>query len=120
LYKADGTITDSSVTTTGRRLEYASSYENEEEGQGDFCILNNIIPDGIQRKNGWFKMGYQSRPGSLIVVNGEPIVVGRSGIYEINNGTLIKSFMIATPGGSDSSKIDAFLLDYAYDNEEKE
>ena len=74
---------------------------------GDFCLLHNIIPDGTT----WKKFGFQSRPGTLIVVNGEPIRVGRSGIYEINNGTKIKSFMIAAPG----RKIDAFLLDYLYE-----
>ena len=73
----------------------------------DFCLLHNIIPNGIT----WKKFGFQSRPGTLIVVNGEPIRVGRSGIYEINNGTKIKSFMIAAPGRN----IDAFLLDYLYE-----
>lgn len=73
----------------------------------DFCLLNNIIPSGTT----WKKFGFQSRPGTLIVVNGEPIRVGRSGIYEINNGTKIKSFMIAAPGHN----IDAFLLDYLYE-----
>ena len=73
----------------------------------DFCLLNNIIPNGTT----WKKFGFQSRPGTFIVVNGEPIRVGRSGIYEINNGTKIKSFMIAAPGRN----IDAFLLDYLYE-----
>lgn len=76
-----------------------------------FCTLRNLIPSN----SSWLHFGFQSRPGTLIVVNGEPIIVGRSGIYEINNGTMIKSFMIAAPGGSISNNnIDAFLLDYAY------
>lgn len=85
----------------------------ESSEDGDVCILKNIIPSNI---NYWIKLGYQSRPGNLIVVNGEPIRVGRSGIYELNNGTKIESFMIASPNGSDNKKIDAFLLDYAYTN----
>lgn len=76
----------------------------------DVCILNNLIPNNQT----WLKIGYQSRPGNLIIVNKEPIIVGRSGIYELNNGTEIQNFMIASPNGSDSSYIDAFLLDYAY------
>ena len=51
----------------------------------DVCTLNNLV----NQSSGWLKIGYQCRPGSLIVVNGEPIRVGRSGIYEINNGTII-------------------------------
>ena len=91
------------VSTRGNRIEYSG--EN-----ADLCTLNNLVTE----PSGWLKIGYQCRPGSLIVVNKEPIRVGRSGIYEINNGTIIDSFMIASPGGSDNSKIDAFLLDYAY------
>lgn len=76
----------------------------------NLCSLNNLVSNN----GGWLKFGFQSRPGTLIAVNGEPIVVGRSGVYEINNGTKIYKFMIATPG-NDINKIDAFLLDYAYE-----
>lgn len=91
------------VSTIGDRIVFSG--EN-----ADVCTLNNLV----NQQSGWLKIGYQCRPGSLIVVNGQPIRLGRSGIYEINNGTIIQNFMIASPGGSDSSKIDAFLLDYAY------
>ena len=91
------------VETRGERIFYSG--EN-----GDICTLNNLV----EESSGWVKFGYQCRPGSLIVVNKEPIRVGRSGIYEINNGTIINNFMIANPNGSDNSNIDAFLLDYAY------
>lgn len=83
---------------------------------GDICRLKNIISqNSIDGSNHWLKMGFQSRPGTLIVVNKCPIRVGRSGIYEINNGMIINSFMVTAPQGSDDNKIDAFLLDYAYD-----
>ena len=59
-------------------------------------------------------MGVQARPGTLIVVNKEPIRIGRSGIYELNNGTKITSFML-TP--SDNTE-DSFLVDYIYENEQ--
>lgn len=95
--------TQITVSTVGNRIKYDGD-------DGDVCTLNNLV----DQQAGWLKIGYQCRPGSLIVVNGEPIRLGRSGIYEINNGTIIQNFMIASPGGSDNSKIDAFLLDYAY------
>lgn len=100
------------VTTTGSRIKYGGSEGTDTQDSGDMSSLVNIIPN--KASSGFLKFGYQSRPGSLIVVNGEPIRVGRSGIYEINNGTIIKSFMIASPNGSDNKNIDAFLLDYAY------
>lgn len=87
------------ISTQGPRIEI-----------NELCELQNIVTES----KGWNKFGFQSRPGSLIVVNKQPIRVGRSGIYQINNGTKITSFMIASPEGSDSSKIDAFLLDYTY------
>lgn len=80
---------------------------------GQCSILKDII-DFDEGTKPWTKIGYQCRPGSLIVVNNEPIRIGRSGIFEINNGIKINSFKIAAPGGTDAKKIDAFLLDYAY------
>lgn len=96
--------------TIGKRFSYQGD-------DGDVCILNNIIPEGTSP---WLKFGYQCRPGSLIVVNKEPIRVGRSGIYEINNGTKIRNFMIANANGHNSANIDAFLLDYAYNTDDSE
>lgn len=108
------------VTVKGMRInrgeQVVQNNQTLETGEdGDICTLNNIVSLSKASKY-WIKFGYQSRPGNLIVVNGEPIRVGRSGIYQINNGTKIESFMIASPNGSDNEKIDAFLLDYAYTN----
>ena len=83
---------------------------------GDIAKLINIVPTGATNVKSWLKIGFQSRPGVLVVINQQPIRVGRSGIYQINNGTPITSFMITAPGGADNSKIDAFLLDYAYNS----
>ena len=102
-YDASGRPNQITVSTQGDRIVYSGD-------NADLCTLINLV----DQSSGWLKIGYQCRPGSLIVVNGEPIRVGRSGIYEINNGTIINKFMIASPGGSNNSKIDAFLLDYAY------
>lgn len=99
--------TEITVATVGDRIKYTGN-------DGDICSLVNLVQSTSANLSGFLKFGYQSRPGSLIVVNGEPIRIGRSGIYEINNGTIIKSFMIASPNGDDNKNIDAFLLDYAY------
>lgn len=72
--------------------------------------LSNLIQNGTQQ--GWQKIGFQSRPGTWIVVNREPIRVGRSGIYELDNKAKITSFMIVPIGGN----VSAFLLDYAFQN----
>lgn len=77
---------------------------------GDVAKLKDICP-----YKPLLKMGFQSRPGTLIVVNKSLIRIGRSGIYQINNGTKIYSLMITAPEGASDVKVDAFLLDYAYD-----
>lgn len=84
------------------------------QANGDICKLKEILPNNLK---GLLKIGFQARPGTLIVVNKAPIRIGRSGIYEINNGTRINSVMITAPMGYDNNNIDAFLLDYAYDKE---
>lgn len=77
------------------------------------CELNNLIPSDEY----WKKFGFQTRPSTLIAVNKEPMRVGRSGIYELNNGTKITSFMIAP---SNNNEIEHFLLDYIAVEEEGE
>lgn len=79
------------------------------EGYGIY-ILNNLVTTPT-----WIRLGYQSRPGNLIVVNKEPIRVGRSGIFQLDK-IQVDSFMIAAPKGSHWSTIDPFLLDYAYNS----
>lgn len=67
--------------------------------KGQICKLINIVDKDKSRSGSlsetWLKLGYQSIPGSLIVINQQLIRVGRSG--ELNNGMKIKSFMIASP-----------------------
>ena len=83
----------------------------QNEKQAILSELNNIIPSG---HNYWKKFGFQTRPGALIAVNKEPIRVGRSGIFEINNGIKITNFMIAPSADyiENEGRIDHFLLDY--------
>jgi len=80
----------------------------------DAGIINNILPSGIVAT----QIGFQSRPSTLLQVNNEAIRVGRSGIFEINNGVKVTSVGVAAPGCSSegAAAIDFFLLDYTYEN----
>lgn len=77
---------------------------------GDFAIINNILPSNTVAD----KIGVQSDPGALFCINREPIYLGRSGIYEINNGTKISFVGVAAPNGDDNKNIQDFIFDYAY------
>lgn len=86
--------------------------------------LENLVNSSEEKY--WKKMGIQSRPGSLIVVNKEPIRIGRSGIYQLNNGTKVTNVMIASGWEKDQSgqtidaSVDPFLIDYVYQTNESE
>lgn len=69
-------------------------------------IINNLLPTDIKVD----KIGVQAKPGFFMCINGEPIRVGRTGIYEIHNGYQVKSF--GTPLTTEH-----FILDYAYDSQ---
>jgi len=77
---------------------------------GDFALINNVLPSNITAT----KIGIQSDPGTLFCVNREPIYLGRSGVYEINNGTKISFVGVAAPNGDNVSNIQDFIFDYAY------
>ncbi len=74
----------------------------------EVSLVNNILPVTAN------KIGIQSRPGVLIMVNQQPVRIGRSGTYEVNNGVKITSFGIIAPNGYDPNNIDHFILDYTY------
>ena len=80
---------------------------------GEVSSVTNIFGGNINA----VQIGIQSRPGSLFIINQEPIYLGRSGVYEVNNGTIVTSVGIAAPGGVDVSKIQDFILDYAVNEE---
>lgn len=79
---------------------------------GEFSRIENIL-----HQSNVVQIGIQSRPGALFVVNHEPIYLGRSGIYEVNNGTKITSIGVVAPNGSEKDNIQEFILDYAYTEE---
>lgn len=71
----------------------------------DVAIVANILPRSQVNK-----IGIQSRPGSLVLVNREPMRIGKSGTLEINNGIPITSFGMIAP----NNDINEFILDYTY------
>ena len=60
--------------------------------------VNNLLV-GMSNSAPLIKLGIQSKPGLITMVNGEEIRLGRSGIYEIRNGVLqINTFSVVSPG----------------------
>lgn len=61
------------------------------------------------------KIGVQTEPGRLIIINKQPIRVGRSGIYEINNGLVTVKYFSIIPELDEEGDAEApppFILDY--------
>lgn len=69
----------------------------------------NFLQTSIENKAVLKQIGVQGPPGLLMSINGEAIRIGRSGLYEINNGinTSFIGFII-----EDDEKY--FILDYQY------
>lgn len=53
------------------------------------------------------KLGVQASPGTLIQINGVPIRMGKTGIYELDNIVLVKSLIF--PQGADGDTIVDFV-----------
>jgi hypothetical protein len=51
----------------------------------------------------FIKMGIQSRPGLMMAINGEEIRIGRSGIYEIKNGTILVNNFSVVAGATETT-----------------
>ena len=72
-------------------------------------IINNLNAS-IENKGALKQIGVQGPPGLQMCIDGEQIRIGRSGLYEINNGVIINflGFIVA----EDDNKY--FILDYQY------
>lgn len=96
-----------------RRLAYDYSFTprivtiDTTIGNRDVSYVNNLFSGVIQEAN---KIGIQSRPGTLVVVNQTPMRLGKSGILEINNGILVTYVGVVAP----SNNVSEFLIDYSY------
>lgn len=69
----------------------------------------NFLQTSIENKGKLKQIGVQGPPGLLMSINGEPIRIGRSGLYEINNG--INTTFIGFVVEADEKY---FILDYQY------
>ena len=69
----------------------------------------NYLNTSIDNKNALKQIGIQGPPGLLMNINGEAIRIGRSGLYEINNG--INTTFIGFIVEADEKY---FILDYQY------
>ena len=89
--------------TYGRKINIAINRLDE--------IYNviNFLQTAIDNKTTLKQIGVQGPPGLLMSVNGEAIKIGRSGLYEINNG--IKTNFI---GFIIENNEKYFVLDYQY------
>lgn len=78
-----------------------------------FSEIDNVIDkinSAIDNKGRLIQIGVQSFPGLQMCIDGEEIRVGRSGIYEINNGVSVK-FLGFIVEEADNKY---FILDYQY------
>ena len=69
----------------------------------------DFLNTSIENKNTLKQIGVQGPPGLLMSINGEAIRIGRSGLYEINNG--INTTFIGFIVEADEKY---FILDYQY------
>lgn len=89
----------------GRVVKFEGADIGDELGQSDICEIQNVLGNITADK-----IGVQTDPGSLIIVNGEGMRVGKSGTLEINCGIPITDLGFAAPAGN----IKDFIVDYTY------
>ena len=79
----------------------------------NLSLIYNVLDylrTAIDNKGRLKQIGIQGSAGLLMNINGESIRIGRTGIYEINNGVTISSIGFIIEDGN----TDNFILDYQY------
>lgn len=97
-------ITPNPDGTFGRMMNIEIEYCEE-----IINIIDTYLNPSINNKGQLKQIGIQGPPGTIMSIDGEEIRIGRSGIYEINNGITI-SFLGVIVHNNDKY----FILDYQY------
>lgn len=58
----------------------------------ELSIINNMLYSKVSIDASLLKIGVQSRPGLMMCINGQEIRTGRTGVYEVRNGTVAVEF----------------------------
>lgn len=111
---------------TGLRWEQSSgnieNYKGREiellENECQIYKLNTVLTGSVPST--LTKIGIQGPPGMLMCINGEPIRIGPSGIYEIKNGYQINFLSFVQKvnnidNGGQNLNNDSFIVDYQYE-----
>lgn len=94
----------------GRKMHIELVYLEEIQN-----IITNNLNTSIGETGVLKQIGVQSSPGLLMCIDGEAIRVGRSGIYEINNGISIGFLGFIIHNDGENNPDDRyFILDYQY------
>lgn len=96
-------------TTRDEEGIYGRKMNIEVERLDEIYNVIDFLNPAIDNKEVLKQIGVQGPPGLIMSINGEEIRIGRSGLYEINNGVLINfiGFII-----EEDEKY--FILDYQY------
>lgn len=95
-----GRITRMSIQTIGKIKNIIDILKNN----GNYSNLKNLS-----------KIGIQGPPSLLMCINGEQIRIGKSGIYELNNGIKVTFIGFIPRDSVDPQKpIDYFIMDFEY------
>lgn len=108
VFQPNGTYNRVEFELIRNASDYDSSPANLVIENVQLILVNNLL-GGLINSDTIIKLGVQSRPGFLMVIDGEAIKVGRTGIYQLHEGVSIRYFGIVV-----TSDEDKFIIDYKY------
>lgn len=111
-FKVNRTLTDYQMSNTdGKTAGKILRINTEELLLAEINNVIDVLNPAIENKGRLKQIGVQSAPGLQMCIDGEQIRVGRSGIYEINNGVNVQFLGFIIEPDNDGKY---FLLDYQY------
>lgn len=86
--------------TTSSQGPFLGQYYYNLEGYPDpntTSNINNIYENIVGNGEKWFKLGVQAPAGTQLIINNKTIMVGRSGIYELDDNVTIETLKFIKP-----------------------
>lgn len=94
--------------------QFVYKYASEDDRQPDgFTPFEDICQNYLNGKH-IVSLGVQAPPGTEMVINNEDVIVGPSGVFELNNVIKIYSFKL-----KNNIYLRKVIIDVLYDNREE-
>lgn len=108
IYNLEDYGTNDGLISTSKDKKSIISSEKDPEYKNNRI---NIFQELLSQEE-YVKLGIQAPPGTRLQINGKNIIVGRTGVYELDEEIIVTSLKFLSPTSDSSIDLYNIIIDY--------